>query len=105
MDKELINKTESEVKKMRSDCKLEYFSPEKVVLYEELNGFCNQHYLIKSLDDCIAIYTIDVNGNERLQEKTSIAVEYLSEFDKIKLENGIQAIGKEELNSKLEDYE
>ena len=84
---------------------LEGFSPNEIVFYREVDEFCKEHYVLKQLDGVIAIYTLDENGNEILQEKTSIATQYLTQSDLDKLEKGIKANGKEELNSILEDYE
>lgn len=42
---------------------------------------------------------------ETLKEMTHIVTSYLPETDLAKLKEGIQVVGKEELNSTIEDYE
>ena len=61
-------------------------------------------YLLKNVDGFIDVYYVDNNG-EYLYKKTNIAIEYLSKEDLDKLNNGIEVIGIEELNKKLEDFE
>ena len=58
-------------------------------------------------------YILDVNKNvliprretEELVEETDIATEFLTETDRIELQNGIEANGRVELNQLIEDYE
>ena len=102
---EIVNKTQNEVKEIYKNWTLYGFSTEEIVLYKELDGICKEHYMLRALDGVIAIYIMDEQGKESLQEKTGIYIEYLPESDVKKLEQGIQAIGKEALNSVLEDYE
>ena len=42
---------------------------------------------------------------EELVEETDIATEFLTETDRIELQNGIEANGRVELNQLIEDYE
>ena len=42
---------------------------------------------------------------EEVYEKTEISVEYLTETDKVEIQNGIRVNGVEELNQLLEDFE
>lgn len=90
---------------MYSQWEVKGFSPNEIVLYRQLDGICREHYLIKELDGVIAIYVLDENESATLQEKTSIATQYLTESDLENIKQGIRANGKEELNSILEDYE
>ena len=50
---ELVNKTEEEVKNIYSDWRLQGFSPNEIVLYKEVDGICNEHYLVKEIDGVI----------------------------------------------------
>lgn len=102
---ELVNLKEEEVKKQLSDWELKGFSASEVVILKELSGICNEHYVLRDKDGLIAIYTEDENGNETLQEITEISTDYLTDQDRLELKEGIKAIGKEELNSTIEDYE
>ena len=103
--KECVNQTEEELQEKYKDLKIKEFSSAKVTFYEEKEGICNEHYIIKDNNGYISIYTIDSFGKETLKETTQIVTTYLPEADKIRLKEGIKAIGKEELNAYIEDYE
>lgn len=74
-------------------------------MIKEVSGVCNQHYVLREKDGIIAIYQIHENNEETLKEETGISTEYLTENDRMRLEEGIRIYGDEELNSVLEDYE
>lgn len=103
--KESINQTEEELQEKYKDFKIKEFTSTQVTFYEEKEGICNEHYIIRDNNGYLAIYAIDSFGKETLKETTEIVTSYLPETDKEKLKEGIQAIGKEELNARLEDYE
>ena len=69
------------------------------------NSNSESYYIIKNLNGYIVVYEIDENNSEELIESTGIAVEYLTETDKIHLNEGIKVFGKENLNKVLEDFE
>lgn len=102
---ELVNKAREEIEEYYSDWKIVTYNDLQILLYKEEDGICNEHYIIKVKDGYIAIYTIDENNKETLQEVTQILTAYLPEEDLIRLEEGIQIQGKENLNQALEDYE
>lgn len=102
---EIVNLSEEEVKKQYPDWQLKGFSADEIVLLKEVAGICNEHFVLREKDGVIAIYREDENGKEVLNEVTEIATEYLTKQDKLNLEEGIKAIGEEELNSVLEDFE
>lgn len=102
---ELVNKTREEIEEFYSDWKVVTYNDLQILLYKEEEGICNEHYIIKVKDGYIAIYTIDENAKETLQEVTQILTAYLPEEDLIRLKEGIQIQGKENLNQALEDYE
>lgn len=102
---ELINLNKEKLKEKYKDWNLEDFSSEEIVFSREYTGICNEHYLVKIAGDVLGIYTIDRNQKEKLKEKTEIYIGYLPENDKLRLEEGIEVIGKENLSSLLEDYE
>lgn len=103
--KECVNQTEEELQEKYKDLKIKEFSSTQVTFYEEKEGICNEHYIIRDNNGYISIYTIDSFGKETLKETTQIVTTYLPKTDKIRLKEGIKAIGKEELNSYIEDYE
>ena len=102
---ELVNKTEIEMQDRYKDYKIEEFTANNIVLYQEKEGICEEHYLLKENNGYIAIYKIDNAGKEILKENTQIVTTYLPETDKQNLKNGIKIIGKENLSLTLEDYE
>ncbi|MCI8482506.1 MAG: hypothetical protein HFJ27_05615 [Clostridia bacterium] len=102
---EYVNLTKEELGEKQSDWEVEAFSPNEVILIKEASGVCNQHYVLRQKDGVIAIYQIGKDNSETLKEETSISVEYLTQTDKLRLEEGIRIYGEEELNSTLEDYE
>lgn len=102
---EIVNMTETEVERQYSDWQLKGFSADEIVLLKEVAGICNEHFVLREKDGVIAIFVQDENGNETLNEITEISTEYLTQQDKLSLKEGIKAVGKEELNSILEDFE
>lgn len=101
----LVNATKEEVEKKYDKWKIKEFSKDKIVLYQELDGECGEHYMLRDVDGKINIYKLDENGNETLINETDIATEYLTETDMINMENGLIVYGKENLNKLLEDFE
>ena len=51
------------------------------------------------------MFLINENQEETVYLKTEIAVDYLTETDKIEIEKGIRVNGTEELNQIIEDFE
>ncbi len=100
-----INLTEEELKDRFSDWEIQKFTPTEIVLYKEVDEFCNEHYLLKEEDGYIAIYKLDENNNETLYEVTEIPTQYLPEEDLEKIQNGMKIYTEKELNKTLEDFE
>ena len=103
--KECVNQTEEELQEKYKDFKIKEFTSTEVTFYKEKEGICDEHYIIKDNNGYVAIYRVDSFGKETLKETTEIVTSYLPETDRAKLKEGIQAIGKEELNARIEDYE
>ena len=102
--KEFVNMSEQEIKKEFSKWELKGFSSNEIVIQREMEGICDEHFVLKDRNGVIAIYRENEEGEE-LKEITEISVKYLTNEDRKKLEKGIKAIGKEELNRALEDFE
>lgn len=102
---ELVNKTKIEMQDRYKDYKIEEFTANNIVLYQEKEGICEEHYLLKENNGYIAIYRKDSEGKEKLKETTQIVTTYLPEADRQSLKKGIEIIGKENLSLTLEDYE
>lgn len=105
MPEEYVNLTKEELKDKQEGWQIESFSPNEVILLKQVAGVCNQHYMLRLKDGVIAVYQIQDDNTEILKEETGISTEYLTEIDKVRLEEGIRIYGEEELNSTLEDYE
>lgn len=101
---ELVNKTEEELKEKYSGWTIEEFSRNKIVLYREFDSECGEHYILKEKDGKVSVF-LKKGEEEEFVEDTDIATEFLTETDKIKLQNGIEANGRSELNQLIEDYE
>ena len=102
---EFVNLKEEELKLSIANWEIKGFSPNEVVIYQDVEGICDEHYIIREQEGNVAIYNLDKDNKENLVELTEIAIKYLTEQDQINLQQGIKAIGKEELNSVLEDFE
>ena len=100
-----VNKTEEKLQEKYKDWGIQKFTPTEVIFYQEKEGICEEHYLVKDDNGYISIYTLDILGQATLKEKTEIVTNYLPETDKTRLKEGIQVIGQEKLNATLEDYE
>ena len=104
-DNGLINKTKDEVQEEYENWEIEEFSSEKIVLKQEYNKECGEHYILKDNDGIIAVYQINEEGKEELLDETEIATEYLAQDDLTKIQKGLRINGKKELNKILEDFE
>lgn len=102
---ELVNMSRQELQEYYKDWKLKGFSNSEIVLYKEIEGFCDEHYKLKSKDGNVSIYKLNENGQEVWEADTDINVEFLPEEDRLKIENGLEIIGKENLNKIIEDFE
>lgn len=102
---ELVNKTKEEVQNYFIGWSVDDFSDKEIIIYQEKEGICNQHYLVKEHNGVLGIYTLDENGNATLKEDTEIQTKYLPEFDLQRVKQGIEAIGDMALNTVLEDFE
>ncbi len=105
MPEEYVNLTKEELEEKQEGWQIESFLPNEVILVKQVSGVCNEHYMLRLKDGVIAVYQIQDDNTEILKEETGISIEYLTEIDKIRLEEGIRIYGEEELNSTLEDYE
>ena len=84
------------------------YNEELQTAFEEANNNIaddETHYLLKGDNGYISVFYLDDNGEEFLYKKTNIATDYLSEEDIDELEIGIEVVGIEEVNKRLEDFE
>jgi len=102
---ELINLSKTEVEQLYSDWNVEEFSSNNVILSQEEDSICNEHYVVKLSDNNVDIYHLEQDGEEKLYKTTNVIKEYLTQEDINNLENGIYVYGKENINSVIEDFE
>lgn len=105
LPQDFVNLGSSELKEKYPDYEIEAFANNEVVLYQEKQGECGEHYMVKDKEGEVVIYQILQDGTQKELEVTAITTEYLPEADKINMKNGIQVNGKQALNQLLEDYE
>lgn len=105
LPQELVNLTESEIQEKYQGYKIESFASNEVILYQEKEGECGEHYMVKDKEGMVSIYQILEDGSQKELETTGISTEYLPETDKINMKNGIQVNGKQRLNQLIEDFE
>mgnify|MGYP004637092359 CR=1 FL=1 len=105
---EYVNMSESEFGKIFSEKNenfvIEKFSPKEIIAVKELNYICNEHYLLKENKGLIVVYKYNTDGEKEQYKETNIGVDFLTDIDKSELKKGIEVVGENELNSKLEDY-
>lgn len=101
---ELVNKTEEDLQKQYEGWTIEEFSRNQIILYREFDSECGEHYILREKDGKVAIY-LKKGDSEELVEETEIATEFLTQTDRIELQNGIETNGRVELNQLIEDYE
>ena len=101
---ELVNKTEEDLQKQYEGWTVEEFSRNQIILYRDFDSECGEHYILREKDGKVAVY-LKTGDTEELVEETDIATEFLTETDRIELQNGIEANGRVALNQLIEDYE
>ncbi len=104
-DKESINLTEEEFKQKYNDWEIQRFTSSEIIIYKEVDDYCNEHYIIGEQDGCVAVYKIDKDGEEKINKLTDISINYLTNEDVEKIKKGIMVYSKKELNKTLEDFE
>lgn len=102
----LINKDEAEFQISYMGWEIQKFTSSEIVVYKEINDFCDEHFLLKDMEGEIIVFGLDKYGKEKeVIRETGIQTKYLSELDIENLKNGIKIYGSKELNKMLEDFE
>ena len=99
-----VNLTREELEKEFDGWEITEFSEDDVVFEKEVDNICPKHFIIRAQEGMVTVYHI-VNNEEVLYKVTDIAVEYLTEEDMTRINNGIYVYGDNELNATLEDFE
>lgn len=102
---ELVNLTEQEIEDYYDDWEVEDFAENALVLAKEVNGYCNEHFVIKLDEQNVNVYRLGASGEFNEYKQTEISRDYLPEEDIVNLEEGISVYGEGKLSSVLEDYE
>ena len=100
-----VNLTEKEIKERFPKWEIQKFTPSQIVLYKEVNSFCNEHYVLKEQNGYIAIFNVNEDNTQALIQVTNISVDYLTKQDLEKIKEGIFIYSKKDLNKTLEDFE
>lgn len=104
---ELVNMTKQEIEDhYNGTYEVEQFDEKTLILSREINGMCDNHYVIKlNENNIVDVYKINTDTSYSLYETTEIGKDFLPESDVEKLEEGIVVYGLGKVNSILEDYE
>lgn len=102
---DFVNLSKEELKDKYSDWNIEKFTDTDIILSKDFEGSCDEHFIVKDVDGIVTAFKIKEDGTEEEYEITDIATEYLTDTDKIEMENGIRVNGKQNLNQLIEDYE
>ena len=105
LDDTFINLNEDKFKEKFIGWNIKEFSESNVEIEKEVDGYCYNHFVIKLAENKIMIYRKLNEADEELFKETDIGVEFLTEEDILKLEEGIEVYAVENLNSVLEDFE
>jgi len=106
VNEKLINMNESQFQAEYIGWEIQKFTNNEIIVYKEINDFCDEHYVLKDTEGKITIFLLDKYGNEKeIIRETEIETKYLPELDIENLKEGIKVYGNEELNKLLEDYE
>lgn len=102
---EFINLTQKEIEEIYSDWRVEEFDSKNVVLAQNIDRMCDDHYVLKLGNNNIEIYQMQEVDDFKFIRETNISKEYLTKEDIESLEEGIFVFGVSNLNSALEDFE
>ncbi len=105
LPKNLVNLTENEIQENYQEYEIESFASNEVILFQEKDGECGEHYIVKDKDGFITVYQVLEDGSQKELEVTGVSTEYLPDTDQMNMKNGIQVNGKQALNQLIEDFE
>jgi hypothetical protein len=93
------------IKKDNSNYTVEEESESKIVFSKVNDGYCNNHFELKIVDNYVVIYKIVDDGVSIIYKRTDICADRIREEIKLELEKGIKINSMEELNTIIEDIE
>ena len=77
----------------------------QIKLSRKSSGICSEHYVLRESDGYLSISCKNDIGEYIFKGLTDISVQYLPEEDLVKIQKGIEIVGKDNLNKFLEDFE
>ncbi|MCF6462753.1 BofC C-terminal domain-containing protein [Clostridium sp. Cult1] len=109
LDEKIVNMTEKQYRDYMEEnfpnVKIISFSINRIVLREEKDHLCPNHYIIGESEGKIAIYRIDENGDRVLDRVfNDYSISLLKQIDQEKLKQGIRVDSEEELSNVLENF-
>lgn len=105
LTEEAVNLNKEQIQELYKEYEVQSFVSNEVVLYQEKEGECSEHFILKDNEGTVMIYKVLEDGKEEKYEETAISTEYLPETDKINMKNGIRVNGKQQLNQLIENFE
>ena len=105
LNNELVNKTKDEIQQVYSAWIIDKFSNDEIIISRSFDSQCGEHYIVRDKDGKVAVYLLSGDGTETELQETEISTEFLTEADKLELQNGISANGRQELNQVIENFE
>jgi len=103
---EEIGLSEEEVQLLHPEWSVQAFSPARVLLIRELDGYCPDHYLIKEKDGYIAVYQSIENGEGVLLLcQTQMNVAFLEAGIRNRVKEGIVVDSLEEVEHLIESWD
>lgn len=108
-DDKIVNMTEDEyreyLKENYPNVNLVKFSSEEIILEEERDHLCPNHYIIGEYEGKVAVFKIDEHGEKYLYKVfADYPITLLKEIDQEKLREGIIVNTEEELTDVLENF-
>ena len=103
--REIVNLNKDKVQEYYDEWNIDEFSSNEIKLSRNNPGICGEHYILRESDGYISISCKNNIGEYIFKGLTDISVQYLPEEDLTNLEQGIEIVGRENLNKFLEDFE
>lgn len=103
--REIVNLNLEKVQEFYDGWNIDEFTANEIKISRTTQGICDEHYIISESDGYVSISCKNSSGEYIFKGLTDISVQYLPEEDLQKLKNGIEIIGRDNLNKFLEDFE
>lgn len=102
---DIVNLTKEEVEDYYIDWEVEDFSKDKIIIYKQDEGICEEHFILKDVNGFITVYRENNNEDQVFVSLTDISTKYIPEDDLNRLKQGIKIVGKKDLSVFLQDFE